>query len=140
MCDCSICIAEKEIRLCKNIAKFLQNLPFQLAKFCILDAKFEIFFCKKTRGQLNLLITKHTKLTCRMGKLTAKYIALIHHFNNEACINYFPLINEIIHRLLIDFISHTLISFSFSFTITFTTIILTANVNLFFNFSIFRPI
>ena len=52
MCDCSICIAEKEIRLCKNIAKFLQNLPFQLAKFCILDAKFEIFFCKKPRGQM----------------------------------------------------------------------------------------
>ena len=52
MCDCSICIAEKEIRLCKNIAKFLQNLPFQLAKFCILDAKFEIFFCKKPRGQI----------------------------------------------------------------------------------------
>ena len=51
MCDCSICIAEKEIRLCKNIAKFLQNLPFQLAKFCILDAKFEIIFCKKPRGQ-----------------------------------------------------------------------------------------
>ena len=50
--DCSICIAEKEIRLCKNIAKFLQNLPFQLAKFCILDAKFEIFFCKKPRGQI----------------------------------------------------------------------------------------
>ena len=54
VCDCSICIAEKEIRLCKNIAKFLQNLPFQLAKFCILDAKFEIFFCKKTRGQYNV--------------------------------------------------------------------------------------
>ena len=52
MCDCSICIAEKEIRLCKNIAKFLQNLPFQLAKFCILDAKFEIIFCKKPRGQI----------------------------------------------------------------------------------------
>ena len=51
MCDYSICIAEKEIRLCKNIAKFLQNLPFQLAKFCILDAKFEIFFCRKPRGQ-----------------------------------------------------------------------------------------
>ena len=51
MCDCSICIAEKEIRLCKNIAKFLQNLPFQVAKFCILDAKFEIYFCKKPRGQ-----------------------------------------------------------------------------------------
>ena len=50
MCDCSICIAEKEIRLCKNIAKFLQNLPFQLAKFCILDAKFEIFFLQKTAG------------------------------------------------------------------------------------------
>ena len=53
MCDCSICIAEKEIRLWKNIAKFLQNLPFQLAKFCILDAKFDIIFCKKPRGQLN---------------------------------------------------------------------------------------
>ena len=51
MCDCSIFIAEKEIRLCKNIAKFLQNLPFQLAKFCILDAKFEIIFCKKLWGQ-----------------------------------------------------------------------------------------
>ena len=51
MCDCSICNAEKEIRLCKNIANFLQNLPFQLAKFRILDAKFEIFFCKKPRGQ-----------------------------------------------------------------------------------------
>ena len=50
MCDCSICIAEKEIRLCKNIAKFLQNLPFQLAKFYILDAKFEIFFLQKTAG------------------------------------------------------------------------------------------
>ena len=55
MCDCSICIAEKEIRLCKNIAKFLQNLPFQLAKFCILDAKFEIIFCKKPREQTYLL-------------------------------------------------------------------------------------
>ena len=53
MCDCSICIAEKEIRLGKNIAKFLQNLPFQVAKFCILDAKFEIYFCKKPRGQVN---------------------------------------------------------------------------------------
>ena len=52
MYHCSICIAEKEIRLCENIAKFLQNLPFQLAKFCILDAKFEIFFCKKLRGQI----------------------------------------------------------------------------------------
>ena len=50
MFDCSICIAEKEIRLCKNIAKFLQNLPFQLAKFCILDAQFEIFFFAKNRG------------------------------------------------------------------------------------------
>ena len=53
MYDCIVSIAEKEIRLCKNIAKFLQNLPFQLAKFCILDAKFEIFFfCKKPRGQI----------------------------------------------------------------------------------------
>ena len=51
VCDCSICIAEKEIRLCKNIAKFLQNLPIQVAKFCILNAKFEIYFCKKPRGQ-----------------------------------------------------------------------------------------
>ena len=50
MCDCSICNAEKEIRLCKNIANFLQNLPFQLAKFRILDAKFEIFFFAKNRG------------------------------------------------------------------------------------------
>ena len=32
--------------------KTLQNLPFQLAKFCILDAKFEIIFCKKPRGQV----------------------------------------------------------------------------------------
>ena len=31
--------------------KTLQNLPFQVAKFCILDAKFEICFCKKPRGQ-----------------------------------------------------------------------------------------
>ena len=45
-------MAEKEIRLCKNIAKFSQNLPFQLAKFCILDAKFEICFCKKPGGQV----------------------------------------------------------------------------------------
>ena len=46
-------MAEKEIRLCKNIAKFSQNLPFQLAKFCILDAKFDFFFfCKKPRGQV----------------------------------------------------------------------------------------
>ena len=44
-------MAEKEIRLCKNIAKFSQNLPFQLAKFCILDAKFDFSFCKKPRGQ-----------------------------------------------------------------------------------------
>ena len=44
-------MAEKEIRLCKNIAKFSQNLPFQVAKFCILNAKFEICFCKKPRGQ-----------------------------------------------------------------------------------------
>ena len=50
MCDCSICNAEKEIRLCKNIANFLQNLPFQLAKFRILDAKFEIFFLQKNAG------------------------------------------------------------------------------------------
>ena len=51
MYDCIVSIAEKEIRLCKNIAKFLQNLPFQLAKFCILDAKFEIFFfLQKTAG------------------------------------------------------------------------------------------
>ena len=62
MCDCSICIAEKEIRLCKNIAKFLQNLPFQLAKFCILDAKFEIFFCKKPRGQYDIII--HAFIIC----------------------------------------------------------------------------
>ena len=40
-------MAEKEIRLCKNIAKFSQNLPFQLAKF-------EICFCKKPRGQPNI--------------------------------------------------------------------------------------
>ena len=53
MCDCSIFAAEKEIRLCKNIAKFLQTLPFQLAKFCILDAKFEIFLCEKPRGQID---------------------------------------------------------------------------------------
>ena len=46
----SILIAEKEIRLCKNIAKLLQNLPFQLAKFCILDAKFEILFLQKNAG------------------------------------------------------------------------------------------
>ena len=45
-------MAEKEIRLCKNIAKFSQNLPFQLAKFCILDAKFDFSFCKKPRGQI----------------------------------------------------------------------------------------
>ena len=45
-------MAEKEIRLCNNIAKFSQNLPFQLAKFCILDAKFDFFFCKKPRGQV----------------------------------------------------------------------------------------
>ena len=59
MCDCSICIAEKEIRLCKIIAKFLQNLPFQLAKFRILDAKFEIFlfFCKKPRVQNDKSLT-----------------------------------------------------------------------------------
>ena len=59
MYDCSTCIAQKEIRLRKNIAKFLQNVPFQLAKFCILDAKFEIFFCKqKPRGtNLGLLPT-----------------------------------------------------------------------------------
>ena len=43
-------MAEKEIRLCKNIAKFSQNLPFQLAKFCILDAKFDFSFYKKTAG------------------------------------------------------------------------------------------
>ena len=43
-------MAEKEIRLCKNIAKFSQNLPFQLAKFCILDAKFDFFFLQKTAG------------------------------------------------------------------------------------------
>ena len=49
---CSICIAEKEIRLCKNIAKFLKICLFQLAKFCIFAAKFEIFFFakKKNRG------------------------------------------------------------------------------------------
>ena len=52
MYHCIICIAEKEIRLSKNIAIFLQNLPFQHAKFCILDAKFEIlfFFLQKTEG------------------------------------------------------------------------------------------
>ena len=50
MYDCIVSIAEKEIRLCKNIAKFLLNLPFQLAKFCIFDAKFEIFFLQKTAG------------------------------------------------------------------------------------------
>ena len=60
MCDCSICIAEKEIRLCKYIAKFLQNLPFQVAKFCILDAKFEIYFCKKPRGQHDANFSKIT--------------------------------------------------------------------------------
>ena len=48
-------MAEKEIRLCKNIAKFSQNFLFQLAKFCILDAKFEICFCKKPRGQVRAL-------------------------------------------------------------------------------------
>ena len=63
MCDCSICIADKEIRLCKIIAKFLQNLPFQLAKFCVLDAKFEIFFCKKPRGQINGLKKTLTSFT-----------------------------------------------------------------------------
>ena len=40
--DCIICVAEKEIKLCKNIAKRLQNFPFQVAKFEI------FFFCKKT--------------------------------------------------------------------------------------------
>ena len=52
---CSICIAEKEIRLCKNIAIFLQNLPFQLAKF------EGFFFCvcvQKTAGtKLNTTVT-----------------------------------------------------------------------------------
>ena len=48
-------MAEKEIRLCKNIAKFSQNLPFQLAKFCILDAKFDFSFCKKPRGQIMIV-------------------------------------------------------------------------------------
>ena len=44
-------IAEKENRLFKNIAKFFQNSPFQLAKFCILDAvNLRFFFCKKNRG------------------------------------------------------------------------------------------
>ena len=61
VCDCSICIAEKGIRLCKIIAKFLQNLPFQLAKFCVLDAKFEIVFCKKPRGQSNMALVAHTE-------------------------------------------------------------------------------
>ena len=55
VCDYSICIciAEREIRQCKNIAKFFQNLPFQLAKFCILHPKFELFFfffLQKTAG------------------------------------------------------------------------------------------
>ena len=50
MYDCIVSIAEKESRLCKNIAKFLQNLPFLLAKFCILDAKFEKIFVQKTAG------------------------------------------------------------------------------------------
>ena len=54
-------MAEKEIRLCKNIAKLSQNLPFQVAKFCILDAKFEICFCKKPRGQYEIQISARFK-------------------------------------------------------------------------------
>ena len=48
-------MAEKEIRLCKNIAKFSQNLPFQLAKF-------EICFCKKPRGQGKALNVEKTAI------------------------------------------------------------------------------
>ena len=53
MYDCSMCIVEKEVKLCKNIAKFLQNFClFRHEKLCILDAKFQFFFRKKWRGQI----------------------------------------------------------------------------------------
>ena len=56
MCDCSICILQRRKLGCVHI--FCKICLFQRAKFCILDAKFEIFFNekknkkKKTRGQL----------------------------------------------------------------------------------------
>ena len=36
--------------------KALQNLPFQLAKICILNAKFEIFFAKNSGDRIKQYI------------------------------------------------------------------------------------
>ena len=47
---CSICIAEKEIRLCKNIAKFSQNLPFLACKILHFRHKIRDFFLQKNAG------------------------------------------------------------------------------------------
>ena len=50
MYECSFLIAEIEIRLCKNIAKFFCKIClFEHAKLCILDGNFEIFFSAKNR-------------------------------------------------------------------------------------------
>ena len=55
---CSIFIAEKEIRLCKSIAKFSQNLPFSACKILRFGRKIWDFFVfakkkkkKKPQGQ-----------------------------------------------------------------------------------------
>ena len=44
-------MAEKEIRLCKNIAKFSQNLPFQLAKFCSSSYSYDRVMMMSTFGE-----------------------------------------------------------------------------------------
>ena len=77
MCDCSICIAEKG----KNIAKFLLNLPFQLAKFCILDAKFEIFFAKNRGDRLFREEKKRPRKSLRYGRgfITADVVIIEVH-------------------------------------------------------------
>ena len=46
---CSICTAEKEFRLCKNIAKFSQNLPFSACKILHFGRKILEFFFAKNR-------------------------------------------------------------------------------------------
>ena len=63
MCDCSICNADKEIRPDTTLQHFLQNVPFQLAKFSIVHAKFEIFICKKPRGIISYWLGRFSTLS-----------------------------------------------------------------------------
>ena len=60
----------KKLGCVKASQNFRKICLFQLAKFCVLAAKFEIFFCKKPRGQSNVKNNKDCK-TLTIGTTTA---------------------------------------------------------------------